>query len=90
MLALLKPSSRDRGELNYSVIKTLCKTHGAEGETVYGIEAYYRGYPGSIRIEDISADPHDVERLIFRLKKGRIWPDHLFEIVEDYIVEINS
>ena len=83
--------SQEQGEICYSMIKSTCRTQGAEGSTVYGIEAFYSGdFLNHVKIEDISANLHDIDRLIFRLKKGQVAPDNLFYIVEDYIVELNS
>jgi hypothetical protein len=77
-------------QISYRIVKTICKTHGSEGELVYGVEVSITGehnYYASI--DDISTDRNAIINLLDRLKKGRVTPDQLLYIVEDYLAEIN-
>lgn len=81
----------DQTQITYRIVKSISKTHGSEGELVYGVEVRMTGDRNYLAsIDDISADRNAVEELLNRLKKGRVTPDQLFYIVEDYLAEINS
>ncbi len=81
----------DQTQITYRIVKSASMTNGSEGEPVYGVEVKITGehnYYASI--DDISTDRKAIEELIYRLKKGRVTPDQLFYIVEDYLAEIYS
>lgn len=90
MLAAKQAKAEEATKISYRIVKSTCKTDGAIGETVYGIEAFrIQNFNYSI-FDDISANRHDVEKLLFLLNKGNVTPDQLKYIVEDYILELNS
>ncbi|OJU16023.1 MAG: hypothetical protein BGN88_04415 [Clostridiales bacterium 43-6] len=75
----------------YQMVECESKSDGAEGEKVYGIKAYNSCFNDDFTIiEDISANKHAVEQLMFRLNRGQVSPDQLFYIVEDYLDEMNT
>lgn len=79
------------GKTSYQLIESVCRTDGLEGQTVYGITAERFGtHLQSVHIEDISADKNVVLQLIARLTKGRVEPDQIIYIVEDFLVEVYS
>ena len=81
---------QEKISLTYRIVKSTCKTHGSEGEIVYGVEVKLFGdYNDYAIVEDVSANQYEVEQLIFRLKKGQVTPEQLFYIVEDYLEELN-
>ena len=85
----VKPN--EQTQLTYRIVKSICKTNGSEGEPVYGVEVRITGeHNHYASIDDISTDRNVIEELIYRLKKGRVTPDQLYYIVEDYLAEINS
>lgn len=86
MLALKKPILSQKRKTSFKIVKTTCKTDGAEGEAVYGIEAFRKD--SYAIVEDISPNKHYVQQLLFKLNKGNVSPDQLIYIVEDYIVEL--
>lgn len=68
----------------YSLIRSLCKTDGAEGSPVFGIKGSY-GVRDQYVLEDISANKEHVERLLHLLQQHQVSPDQLGYVVEDYI-----
>lgn len=85
MVILTSPEEGEKTKIIYRVITSICKTDGAEGVIVYGVEAKRSG--DSTKIEDISADKREAEQLILRLIRGNVTPDQLMYIVEDYLIE---
>ena len=91
MTTLVRSKIQAKTSITYKIVKSICKTHGSDGETVYGVEAKLLGdYNDYTVIEDVSANRYEVEKLIFRLKKGQVTPNQLNYIVEDYLEELNS
>ncbi|MHB1152125.1 MAG: DUF6514 family protein [Eubacteriales bacterium] len=61
----------EQTQITYRIVKTASKTHGSEGEPVYGVEVKITGeqnYYASI--DDITTDRSVIEELIYRLKKA--------------------
>lgn len=77
-----------RDMLSYEIICTFCKTDGAEGATVYGFRAELIETADCVEFKDISSDKKDVERLINMLQGEEVSLVHLYDIVEDYIVQL--
>ncbi len=78
-------------EVSYQIIASLCKTHGCEGETVYGLQAQYREAHCFVEISDISCHKRDVEKLMERLvSEDSVFPDQLPYIIDDYLTELYS
>jgi hypothetical protein len=78
-------------KLNYQVVTSKCKSHGAEGSTVYGVKIVCSGDVDDFaEIDDISTDKREVELLIFKLNHGQVTPDQLKYIIEDYLVELST
>jgi hypothetical protein len=74
-------------DLRYRILESVCKTEGAQGATVYGIEVErncgeYREYAV---FEDVSTDMRKVYELISLLSKNVVPPDQLQYIIEDSI-----
>lgn len=68
----------------YTLVSSVCRTDGAEGRTVYGIQGSF-GIQGPYVLEDISADKEQVETLLHMLQKHQVSPSQLLYVVEDYI-----
>lgn len=64
----------------YSMITSKCKSEGAEGATVYGINGSH-----DFIIEDVSANKREVEQLLDLLHKHHVSLDQVIYVVEDYI-----
>ena len=78
-------------KIAYQIVKSTCKTHGSEGEAVFGVSVTRSGeYNDYVIIEDISTNSNEIEELIFRLKKGQVTPTQLAYIVEDYLEELST
>lgn len=64
----------------YSMITSKCKSEGAEGATVYGINS-----GNDFVLEDVSARREEVELLIELLHKHYVSYEQAIYVVEDYI-----
>ena len=77
--------------LTYRLVTTICRSHGAEGSLVYGVEiGGSSGDDSYAVINDLSANKHEVEEFLFRLKQGQVSPDQLLYIAEDFLEELNT
>jgi hypothetical protein len=77
--------------LTYRLVTSICKSHGAEGSVVYGVEITESGHPNNYSvINDLSANKYEAEEFVFRLKQGQVTPDQLLYIAEDFLVEIST
>jgi hypothetical protein len=52
-----------------------------EQVTVFGIESE------EISVNNISTDYDSLERLVMQLNKGDVSIDHIFDIIEDFIID---
>lgn len=76
--------------LTYRLVTSICRSHGAEGSVVYGVEIAQMGQPNNYSvINDLSPNKYEVEEFIFRLKQGQVSPDQLLYVAEDFLEEIN-
>lgn len=64
----------------YSMISSKCKSDGAEGATVYGINDGV-----NFVLEDVSANREVVGNLIYLLQKHEVSLEQVTYVVEDYI-----
>lgn len=64
----------------YSMITSNCKSEGAEGATVYGINS-----GNNLVLEDVSANKKEVEQLIELLHEHYVSFEQIIYVVEDYI-----
>ncbi len=78
-------------EIAYQLIQSCCKSDGAEGEPIYGVEVIST-YINQVctRIEDISPNVNVVKKLLQIFKKKHITPSQAIYIVEDYLEELNT
>lgn len=67
----------------YEIVTSVCKTDGAEGATVYGVKITNNGR--QYLFEDISVKKRHVEDLLVLLKEGKVAPNQVLYIIEDYI-----
>lgn len=77
-----------QSELTYKIVTSKFNIQDSNQVHVYGISVACSGsINGFAELADISTDIHDVERLLFKLKKGKVTPDQLKYIVEDFLVD---
>jgi hypothetical protein len=91
MSVLSLTENKEQKQITYRIVESICKTHGSEGELVYGVEVELSGECNDyMKIEDICVNKSEIDHLINRLKEGQVTPDQLLYIVEDYLAELNS
>ena len=72
--------------MTYQIVRSECRTHGAEGACVYGIRIINLEDENDFaEIEDISPELSNVEELKNILEDEGVTPDQLRYIVEDYL-----
>lgn len=76
-------------EMVYQIVRSECRTHGAEGACVYGIRIVsLKNEKDFAEFDDISPELVNVERLRSILEKESVTPDQLRYIVEDYLEKV--
>lgn len=81
----------ERHAMKYELVKSICKTQGSEGATVYGIRITSMADKDCFsEYDDISPDIMDVKRLLYKLENNGVTYEQLGCIVEDYLYELYS
>jgi hypothetical protein len=73
-----------KNSIGYDLVASECKSDGAEGALVYGIQIC-RNVKYYIQIDDISSNRAEVDFLLEKVKIGEVPPDQLQYIVEDFL-----
>lgn len=88
-MAILEKLEFKKSNLMYELVEERKDIEDYGLVTVYGIKITEKknGYEYSKAISDISANRQKVEGLLEKIKRAKLKPDFLLDIVEDFLVE---